>query len=187
MREAKEELARTLAAEQEISPILARVLAARDVSAEQAQSFLNPRLRDLLPDPSTMDEMDEAVQCISEAIASGQPLAICGDYDADGITASALLQKYLRQLGCDVQVHLPDRMRDGYGLNIAALDRIKKDGRNIVITVDCGAKDLKALTHAREHWGLMLSCWITIRPMKSLPRALLSIRTARLTAAVSAC
>ena len=149
MREAKEELALTLAAEQEISPILARVLAARDVSAEQAQSFLNPRLRDLLPDPSSMDEMDEAVQCISEAIASGQPLAICGDYDADGITASALLQKYLRQLGCDVQVHLPDRMRDGYGLNIAALDRIKKDGRNIVITVDCGAKDLKALTHAR--------------------------------------
>ncbi len=150
MRAAKESQIEQLAAAHDISPTVARILAARGVSTEDAASFLNPRLRDLLPDPSSLADMDEAVQCLAEAIGARRKLAICGDYDADGITAAALIKKYLQTLGCDVQVYLPDRMRDGYGLNVAALEQIKEAGRNPVITVDCGAKDFEALAHARD-------------------------------------
>ncbi len=150
MRPAQEAKVAQLVEQHGLSPVMARILAARDVSAAEAATFLNPRLRDLLPDPFSMAGMDDAVQCVSAAIQAGAPIAICGDYDADGITASALLKKYLTQLGCDVKAYLPDRMRDGYGLNIAALDEIKQAGRNPVITVDCGAKDIKALTHAEQ-------------------------------------
>ena len=92
-----------------------RVLAARGVSAEAVEDFLNPRLRDQLPDPSLFAGMDAAVARLVAAVSAGETIAVFGDYDVDGATASAVLQRYFRMIGGDALIYIPDRMSEGYG------------------------------------------------------------------------
>ncbi|MCC7275409.1 MAG: single-stranded-DNA-specific exonuclease RecJ [Alphaproteobacteria bacterium] len=127
-----------------------RVLAARGIAADDAQRFLNPTLRDLLPDPSHLRDMDRAAERIAAAVRAGEGIAIFGDYDVDGATSSALLLRFLRAAGARTSVYIPDRIAEGYGPNLAALLRLQREGARVVVTVDCGTTAFEALAGARD-------------------------------------
>lgn len=130
--------------------VVCRVLAARGVSADAAEGFLNPTLRDLLPDPSHLKDMDKAVARLVAAIEGGETIAIFGDYDVDGATSSALLCRFLRAAGAEPVVYIPDRMSEGYGPNAPALRALAEAGASVVVTVDCGITAFEPLEAAAE-------------------------------------
>ncbi|HEX5321577.1 MAG TPA: single-stranded-DNA-specific exonuclease RecJ [Stellaceae bacterium] len=118
--------------------IVGRMLAQRGVDPDEAPGFLAPRLRDRLPDPSHLVDMDRAVARILLAVQRGERIVVFGDYDVDGATSAALLRRFFAAVGIDVGVYVPDRMREGYGPNAPALARLKAEGAGLVVTVDCG-------------------------------------------------
>ncbi len=125
------------------------MLAARGQSLEGAPGFLEPRLRDLLTDPSELKDMDQAAARLADAVAAGERIAIFGDYDVDGATSAALLSRFLRGVGAAEPIlYVPDRMREGYGPNPQAFHILKADGASLVITVDCGITAFAALDEA---------------------------------------
>lgn len=127
-----------------VPDVLARVLAARDVTPDAAEAFLAPSLKELMPDPSTLVAMDTAVERVADAVEAGARIAIFGDYDVDGATSSAVLARYLRWLGLDPVIHIPDRIIEGYGPNGPAIEALKADGAELLITVDCGSTSFEA-------------------------------------------
>ena len=133
-----------------IDELLARVLAGRDVDVDQVESFLDPTLKRLMPDPYTLTDMEAAATRIADAITKGESVAIFGDYDVDGATASALLSRYLRQCGLDPIVHIPDRIFEGYGPNVDAIRSFAERGVRLLITVDCGVTSLEPLAEAKR-------------------------------------
>lgn len=143
-------LALALAQRHGLPELLARVLAARKVSLEDAPKFLEPTLRGYMPDPSVLRDMDAAAERVAKAIQGGESVAVFGDYDVDGATSSALLVRYFRAVGASLRFYIPDRIREGYGPNAPALLRLKKEGVRLVITVDCGTMAHKALGQAKE-------------------------------------
>ncbi len=133
-----------------ISDVLARVLVGRDVAVEDVAHYIQPALRDLLPDPDTLTAMPDAVTRLMAAIENREKIAIFGDYDVDGATSSALLAEFLRQTGCDPQVYIPDRITDGYGPNQAIIEEFARANITLLITVDCGSTSFEALEIARR-------------------------------------
>ena len=140
----------TLAQRLELPEIVGRLLAARGVTSETAGLFLNPTLRDLLPNPSSLKDMDAAAARLADAVAAGEKIAVFGDYDVDGATSAALLHRFLRQIGQAPRVYIPDRMAEGYGPNAPALRRLAQEGAKVVVTVDCGITAFEALEEARK-------------------------------------
>jgi single-stranded-DNA-specific exonuclease len=130
--------------------IIGRLLAARGIGVAEAERFLNPSLRHSLPDPSHLRDMDKAVTRLVRAIAAGEGIAVFGDYDVDGATAAALLERFFAAVGSHVRVYIPDRQREGYGPNAAALLRLKAEGAGVVVTVDCGVTAHAPLAAAAE-------------------------------------
>jgi single-stranded-DNA-specific exonuclease len=130
--------------------IVARLLAQRGIDAERAPAFLSPRLRDALPDPSGLIDMDRAVLRLARALAGGETIAIFGDYDVDGATSAALLLRFFAAVGGRTLVYVPDRLREGYGPNAPALLALQAQGAGVVVTVDCGTTAHKALAAAAE-------------------------------------
>ncbi|MDE3060128.1 MAG: single-stranded-DNA-specific exonuclease RecJ, partial [Pseudomonadota bacterium] len=116
----------------------------------EAESFLNPSLKALLPDPSHLLDMEAAAERVAGAVIAGERIAIFGDYDVDGATSAALLMRYFHALGCDPLVHIPDRMKEGYGPNAPALLALQKRGAALAITVDCGTLAFEPLAAAHE-------------------------------------
>src|SRR3954463_632370 len=139
-----------LAAALGIAPIVARLLCQRGFSDPEAASrFLNPSL-DHLHDPMALAGMGAAVERILAAIAAKERIAIHGDYDVDGITSTVILRRALEMLGADVVHFLPERLKDGYGLQPAAIERLQADGVALIISVDCGIRGAEAGARARE-------------------------------------
>jgi single-stranded-DNA-specific exonuclease len=118
--------------------LLARVLAGRGVTAEGVQDYLEPSLRKLLPDPLCLMDMETAAERIAGAVRRGEPIAVLGDYDVDGACASAMLHDFFRACGTPTQIHIPDRIFEGYGPNCVAVRKLKEAGAKLLITVDCG-------------------------------------------------
>jgi single-stranded-DNA-specific exonuclease len=134
----------------QVPEIIGRMLAARGQSLEGAPGFLQPRLRDLLTDPSELKDMDQAAERLADAVARAERIAIFGDYDVDGATSAALLSRFLRAAGAEEPLlYVPDRMREGYGPNAAAFHALKAAGAALVITVDCGITSFAALGEAK--------------------------------------
>lgn len=131
-----------------VHELVGRLLVGRGISIDSAQDFLNPTLRQALPDPSHLLDMDRAAARIAKALQAGEHVAVFGDYDVDGATSSALLARYFRALGRELTIYIPDRMREGYGPNKQAFDTLKQQGVKLVITVDCGTVAYEALEHA---------------------------------------
>jgi single-stranded-DNA-specific exonuclease len=129
--------------------LLSRVLAGRGVGAEATSDYLGPSLRQLLPDPSTLKDMDAAATRIAAAIERAETIAIFGDYDVDGAASAALLADYFRACGVDSIVYIPDRIFEGYGPNIEAIRKLAAAGATLLITVDCGTASHAALAEAR--------------------------------------
>ncbi|MBW3098149.1 single-stranded-DNA-specific exonuclease RecJ [Pseudohoeflea coraliihabitans] len=130
--------------------IVARVLAARGIERDAAEDFLNPTLKALMPDPSTLTDCDAAAMRLVAAIASGERVAIFGDYDVDGAASSALLARFLRAHGLDAEIYIPDRIFEGYGPNGPAIGELIDRGAKLIVTVDCGANSHAALAVAAE-------------------------------------
>jgi single-stranded-DNA-specific exonuclease len=128
--------------------IVGRIMAARGVGADNAEAWLAPTLRDQLPDPSALADMDAAAARLAAAIEGSEPIAIFGDYDVDGATSSALLARFLGAIGVPVRVYIPDRMTEGYGPNAPALLRLRAEGMKLVVTVDCGITAFDPLAEA---------------------------------------
>jgi single-stranded-DNA-specific exonuclease len=118
--------------------IVGRLLACRGIGEEECERFLAPTLRDCLPDPSHLKDMDRAVARLADAIRNRETIAIFGDYDVDGATSSALLKRFFAAVGVAAIIYVPDRQREGYGPNEAALAKLQAQGARVVVTVDCG-------------------------------------------------
>nr|WP_210340244.1 single-stranded-DNA-specific exonuclease RecJ [Microvirga splendida] len=130
--------------------ILARVLAGRGVGIHETDGFLNPRLRDLMPDPHKLTDMEAAASRLADAVTRGEKVAIFGDYDVDGACSAALLAEYLRACGVEYAIHIPDRITEGYGPNVDAIRALKEQGADILVTVDCGTASIEPLAEARR-------------------------------------
>ncbi len=128
--------------------LLARVMAGRGVGPAEAEAYLNPSLRDLMPDPSLLVGMDGAVARLANAIHAGETVAIFGDYDVDGAASAALLADYLAACGIPHLVHIPDRIFEGYGPNSAAIRALVERGAQLLVTVDCGTTSHEPLQEA---------------------------------------
>ncbi len=143
-------LALDIAQRNDLPELLARILAGRGVSAEEATAFLDPTVRHLMPDPATLTAMDVGAARIADAVEAEEEIAIFGDYDVDGATSSALLNRYLKSLGLQPTVYIPDRLFEGYGPNVEAIDKLADAGATLIVTVDCGTTSVDALEHARR-------------------------------------
>lgn len=130
--------------------MIARSLSARGLDVETASSFLEPRLRELMPDPSLLKDMDKAVARFIIALEKNEKIAVFGDYDVDGATSSALLIRFARALGHTLRLYIPDRISEGYGPNEAAMRRLAGEGITLVICVDCGTTAHAPLAAAKE-------------------------------------
>jgi single-stranded-DNA-specific exonuclease len=133
-----------------VPELLARVLAGRGVEPDAVEAYLDPTIKRLLPDPHGLTAMPVAAARIADAVASGESVAIFGDYDVDGATASALLAYFLRQCGIDPIIHIPDRIFEGYGPNVDAIRSFAGRGVKLLITVDCGTTSIEPLTEAKK-------------------------------------
>lgn len=134
-----------------ISDLLARLLSARNISYEDAEQFLEPKLKYLMPNPFDFQDMEQAVDRVIAAINSKEKIAIFGDYDVDGATSSALLANYFDDVGANYQIYIPDRQKEGYGPNATALCKLYDAGAKLAITVDCGCVAFDALAQAKEY------------------------------------
>jgi len=133
-----------------LDALTARLLAGRDIEPENAQSFLKPRIKDQLPDPSIMQDMDKAADLIIAAILVKKSITVFADYDVDGGTSAAQLIRWGRAMGAEFDLYVPDRVAEGYGPSVDAFHKLKDNGAELVITVDCGAASVEALEAARE-------------------------------------
>ncbi len=169
---------------------LARVLAGRGVTADLTPNFLQPTLRNALPNPFELKDMDKAVERIIKAINEHQSIFIFGDYDVDGATSTALLMRYFEMLPAqklpqgssskiNVGYYIPDRMKEGYGPNISAMDKLKAKGADLIITVDCGAVAFAPLKHAAEI-GLDVIVIDHHKGASELPQAVANVNPNRL-------
>lgn len=134
-----------------ISPILARLIRNRDIIGDEAVDFyLNGTIADLY-DGMLMKDMDRAVEILSEKIREEKRIRVIGDYDIDGVNATYILQQGLSELGADVDTDIPDRIKDGYGLNIDLIDRAIDDGIDTIITCDNGIAAAEEIAYGKEN------------------------------------
>lgn len=128
----------------------ARIMSARGITIEEAEDFLYPKLKNLMPSPFILQDMDKAVDVVSKAMMDKQTIGVFGDYDVDGGTSSAIIRLYCDMCHVPVFVHIPDRIIEGYGPNIEAFLRLKEKGAKLIITVDCGSAAPHVMMMARE-------------------------------------
>ncbi|MBL6933594.1 MAG: single-stranded-DNA-specific exonuclease RecJ [Rhodospirillales bacterium] len=147
-RKSDERTALMLAQRLGVPEVIGRVLDARGIGLDEAESFLNPTLKDLLPDPAHLNDMDIAAERLAAAVMQGEQIAVFGDYDVDGATSSALLKRFFDELDANSKVIIPDRIKDGYGPNTPALLKLRAEGASVVVTVDCGTTSFEPLEAA---------------------------------------
>ncbi|KOR38596.1 single-stranded-DNA-specific exonuclease RecJ [Planktothricoides sp. FACHB-1370] len=144
-------LARELAKTTNLPPVLAQVLINRGIETpEGAEEFINPDSLVLPPPIAEFPDLAKSVDLLHCSIASGQKIAICGDYDADGMTSTALLLRALRSLGARVDYAIPSRMKDGYGINVRIVEEFYQEGVSLILTVDNGISAVEPVKRARE-------------------------------------
>ncbi len=134
----------------DLPEVIARLLISRDVAMDNVQSFLYPTLKEHFPDPMSLKGMEELATELAGAIKNKRKIAIFGDFDVDGATSSALLHRFFGHFNLSVPFYIPDRMGEGYGPNIAALQKLKDDGAEIIIMVDCGTTAFDIIAQGRK-------------------------------------
>lgn len=149
LTEGEPDVARRLAAELGVHPVVGELLVRRGIRAKaDGQRYLSRRLSDL-HDPATHPGVPEAAERLHSAVANGRKICVYSDYDVDGMCGAAMLLECLRLAGAAPRLYVPDRIEEGYGLNCEALTRLKEDGVDLVVTVDCGIVSAEEARHAR--------------------------------------
>jgi len=133
-----------------LSEPLARALAARGVAVDAGADYLRPTLKASFPDPSSFLDMDRAAAILLDALTRDRPMVVFADYDVDGAASAAQLVRWFRAMGKDLPIYVPDRVTEGYGPSPAAFRRLRADGAELVVTVDCGAAAYDAIACAGE-------------------------------------
>ena len=133
-----------------VDDLTARLLAGRGVEPEEVEAFLDPKIRDFLPNPSVLKDMDKAAEAIVSALKAKQKVTVFADYDVDGGTSAAQLVRWARHYGAEFGIYVPDRVEEGYGPTIGAFRTLKEQGNELIITVDCGAAAYSALEEAAK-------------------------------------
>ncbi|MHB8527962.1 MAG: single-stranded-DNA-specific exonuclease RecJ [Caulobacteraceae bacterium] len=149
-RPAASDLTRDHQARLGLSEPLARALASRGVAIEDGEDFLRPTLKALFPDPSTFADMDTAAAVLVDALEARSRVVVFADYDVDGAASAAQIVRWFRAMGLEIQVYVPDRMTEGYGPSGVAFRRLRSEGADLIVTVDCGAAAQDALAQAAE-------------------------------------
>ena len=162
----------------DVSEVVTNILLKRGLKQEEITAFLSPDYDRDLHDPYLMTDMDKAVTRILTAAKAGQKVVVYGDYDIDGITASAVLLEGLAAQDIMATSYIPDRFEEGYGLNQSALEQLKADGAQLVISVDCGITSIIEANWAREH-GLDLIITDHHNVPETLPKAIAVINPKR--------
>ncbi|MEL6280815.1 MAG: single-stranded-DNA-specific exonuclease RecJ, partial [Pseudomonadota bacterium] len=146
---AAERLGMAISQRHGLPDIVGRVLAARGVPTEEAAAYLEPTLRDLLPDPATLRDMETAADRLAQAVRKDERIALFGDYDVDGAASAALLIRWLRMMGKDATLYIPDRIDEGYGPNVPAMEKLA-EAHDLLIAVDCGTLAFEPIAAARS-------------------------------------
>ncbi|PBB78190.1 single-stranded-DNA-specific exonuclease RecJ [Mesorhizobium sp. WSM3879] len=133
-----------------VPDIVARVLAGRGVTVEQTERFLDPTIRELLPNPASLTDMERAAARIADAVVAGEKVAIFGDYDVDGAASSALLKRFLAHFSVPSEIYIPDRIFEGYGPNPEAMRELISRGAKLIVTVDCGTNSAVSIEAAKD-------------------------------------
>ncbi len=133
-----------------VPDLLARIVAGRGVALDEVPQYLDPSIRALMPDPDSLTDMGAAVDRLASAVLKGESVAVFGDYDVDGATSTALLVSLLRTAGLDPLFHIPDRIFEGYGPNVGAIEQLAARGVTLLVTVDCGTTSVETLAAARR-------------------------------------
>ena len=148
--EINEEQIEKIIQENNINKLIATILSNKGITEkEQIEKFLNPTRNDF-HDPYNMPDMQKAVERILKAKENGEKVIIYGDYDVDGITSITVLKSFLKDIGIEAAYYIPNRIDEGYGLNIPAVENIAKEGYNLMITVDCGITCIDEIDRANE-------------------------------------
>ncbi len=148
LTERQEMSALTIAQSHGVPDIVARVLAGRGVTPDETERFLDPTIRDLLPNPASLTDMERAAERIAKAIRNREKVAIFGDYDVDGASSSALLKRFLAFYGIEAEIYIPDRIFEGYGPNPEAMRELVARGASLIVTVDCGTNSAPSIDAA---------------------------------------
>ena len=133
-----------------LSNIIASIVANRNIDDKNLDYFLNPTLKNNLPDPSTLKNMDNSIKILLEKIFRNNTLGILGDYDVDGATSTAILFKYFEFIGVNAEIYIPDRIKDGYGISKNSIDHFFRKKVNLLVSLDCGTNDAEFIAYARE-------------------------------------
>jgi single-stranded-DNA-specific exonuclease len=153
----------------DLSPLIAQLLYNRGVKPEEIDPFLSADRR-LEGNPFLLPDISRAVSRVYKAVLAREKIAVYGDFDVDGVTAIVILVEGLSRLGAEVITYIPDRVKEGHGLKISALEKLQAQGAGLVITVDCGVTDLAEVKQARE-MGMNMIITDHHIPLRSLPRA----------------
>jgi single-stranded-DNA-specific exonuclease len=150
--EIDENLVNSIKNKSSVPHIIAEILSRKNVQPDDVVGFLNPKLKNFLPDPNVLMDMDKAVDITVTALKEKKKITIFGDYDVDGATSSSLIKRALNFLGCEeaIEIYIPDRALEGYGLNVEAMETIKNNGANLLIAVDCGSTSYDAIEKAND-------------------------------------
>ncbi|GIR46730.1 MAG: single-stranded-DNA-specific exonuclease RecJ [Alphaproteobacteria bacterium] len=133
-----------------LSNIIASIVANRNIDDKNLDYFLNPTLKNNLPDPSTLENMDSSIKILLEKIFRNNTLGILGDYDVDGATSTAILFKYFEFIGVNAEIYIPDRIKDGYGISKNSIDHFFRKKVNLLVSLDCGTNDAEFIAYAKE-------------------------------------
>lgn len=143
-------IAEAISQRHELPEIIGRVLAARGVGVEDAEAFLNPTIRTLMPQPSALQDMEKGAARLAEAVMQGEKIGVIADYDVDGVSSAAILTLFLKAVGSGCNVHIPDRLTEGYGPSLKAVESLKAQGSQVLVTLDCGVMAHDPLLRAAE-------------------------------------
>ena len=143
-------LAEYISKEYDLDFLTSRLLANRNINQKNIENFLNPKIKNFLPNPYNFKDMGKGLETISRHIKNKNKICIFGDYDVDGATSSGIMSKYLEQLNIDHFVFIPDRQKDGYGPSVKTFTNITNKNVNLIIALDCGTTSFEAIKYARS-------------------------------------